>query len=359
MWKQTNQVKEGDGKIWSVAFNFVSPQHHDIFASVGGNKASIYRCEADGAISLVQVYVDENREEDFFACKWTVDEASGAVLLLAAGLNAVLRVIDVSHETLQWTAQGHGDPINDIAVHPLRPSIVVTASRDQALRVWNIQTKVCVAILHAEGGHRNEILSVDFHPTDVNRFVSAGMDNAVKVWSLTDTNTAKAKLAASMTWVSGPTAFKPAHISSPVFSSRKVHAGYIDCVRWMGDFVVSKSVDNRILVWKPPGSGPEDARMRADGHIHFIQELALEDADIWFIRFSMDARCRVLACGSRTGRVFLWDTDAVTPHAKFRVKRPPGKDNTVRQTALSHDGSILLFSCDDGTIWRFDRNGGD
>ena len=59
------------------------------------------------------------------------------------------------------------------------------------------------------------------------------------------------------------------------------------------------------------------------------QELALEDADIWFIRGSMDARCRVLACGSRTGRVFLWDTDAVTPHAKFKVKRPPGKDNTV------------------------------
>lgn len=30
---------------------------------------------------------------------------------------------------LMQTAQGHGDPINDIAVHPLRPSIVVTASR--------------------------------------------------------------------------------------------------------------------------------------------------------------------------------------------------------------------------------------
>lgn len=44
------------------------------------------------------------KEEDFFACKWTVDEASGAVLLLAAGLNAALRVIDVSNERLQWVS---------------------------------------------------------------------------------------------------------------------------------------------------------------------------------------------------------------------------------------------------------------
>ena len=27
------------------------------------------------------------------------------------------------------TARGHGDSINDIAVHPLRPSLVLTASR--------------------------------------------------------------------------------------------------------------------------------------------------------------------------------------------------------------------------------------
>ena len=42
------------------------------------------------------------KEEDFFACKWTVNEATDDNLLLAAGLNAALRVINVSNETLQW-----------------------------------------------------------------------------------------------------------------------------------------------------------------------------------------------------------------------------------------------------------------
>ena len=60
-----------------------------------------------------------------------------------------------------------------------------------------------------------------------------------------------------------------------------------------------------------------------------MQELALEEADMWFIRFSLDASSRLLACGSRTGRVFMWDMDTVSPHPKWRVKRPLGKHNTV------------------------------
>ncbi len=37
--------------------------------------------------------------------------------------------------------EGHGQPINDIAVHPIHPDWVVTASKDNSLRLWNIKTK--------------------------------------------------------------------------------------------------------------------------------------------------------------------------------------------------------------------------
>ncbi len=44
----------------------------------------------------------------------------------------------------------------------------------------------------------------------------------------------------------------------------------MDCVRWAGDLCLSKSVDERIFLWRPELGGPDDA---ADtrGHIHLVQ----------------------------------------------------------------------------------------
>lgn len=52
-----------------------------------------------------------------------------AVQRITVHQKAVTGWVTECHSAVLQTAQGHGDPINDIAVHPMRPSIVLTASR--------------------------------------------------------------------------------------------------------------------------------------------------------------------------------------------------------------------------------------
>lgn len=48
----------------------------------------------------------------------------------------------------------------------------------------------------------------------------------------------------------------------------QVHWDYVDCVRWLGDLVLSKSVDNRIILWMPDTSSPQSI---AKGRINLVQ----------------------------------------------------------------------------------------
>ena len=77
---------------------------------------------------------------------------------------------------------GHGNSVNDLKVHSKHPSLILSASKDESVRLWNMQTGVTVLIFGGSGGHGNEVLSCDFHPLKEWQFASCGMDNAVKAW---------------------------------------------------------------------------------------------------------------------------------------------------------------------------------
>ncbi|KAG2441491.1 hypothetical protein HXX76_003113 [Chlamydomonas incerta] len=453
--------------LFCVAFNTFDLAHRDVFASVGQHRATIYRLLPGGQFEVLQVYEDGDRGrkssaagsgggadadggsgggavpgagvggpaaaaaaaaaattaagEHFYCCKWSVDASTGAALLLLAGEKALVRVLDVSRGCLVHTLAGHGKSVNDIAVHPTRPHLFLTASEDESVRLWNLRSRTCVAIFAGEGGHRNKVLSLDFHPWDGHRFLSSGMDNAIKIWSLgpierlIDESDGAVDgcvgggVGATAAAAAGPRrAFPTRVVQQPLFSTLRVHNDYVDCVRWMGDLVLSKSVHDVISLWRPhsqakhrrpppggaaaggagssegagqgqgqgQGQGAEesdeewDVGVSASGRLggESVASRATKIADFhladslrtWFVRFGADLHFNTLACGSAKGKVFVFAPRVTSAAAlgcqpKARLGAPQCR-SVVRQTAVSWDGNSIIAACEDGTIHRWDRD---
>ena len=97
----------------------------------------------------------------------------------------------------------------------------------------------------------------------------------------------------------------------PIYVTRDIHSNYIDCVRWYGDFIFSKSCENEIKVaksgllyfiiyfsffqcWEPDLSKPHE--INPSPPVTAMISIPLADSPNWYVRFGID---RYLQVGSR------------------------------------------------------------
>ncbi|CAI5932039.1 unnamed protein product [Closterium sp. NIES-64] len=189
------KVSEGKKPVFGGCFNMIDPRYLDMFASVSGNR----------------------KDESFYTVAWMRGQ-QGRPLLAASGSSGVIRIIDCwretvvhsftgtggavnevsvhpTHPSLLLSASkdeshggavnesfighggavnesfirhggavnesfiGHGGAVNEVRVHPTHPALLLSAGKDESLRLWNTDTGVCVAIMGGSDGHRNEVLS--------------------------------------------------------------------------------------------------------------------------------------------------------------------------------------------------------
>lgn len=155
-----------------------------------------------------------------------------------------------------------------------------------------------------------------------------------------------------------------------------------DCVQFVGDVVLSKSVQNVVVLWKPIVTSEDSAIFdtiypdfinernksnsddRIPSKVIFLRSFTVENCNSWFIRFdSPSPYNEILALGNHSGEVMVWklmgrddeDNDKERANNKnegLLCKLKTG-GSTVRMVAFAGK-DCLLAVCDDSSVWIFE-----
>lgn len=337
-------------------------------------------CEEENEDFIVrQVYKDVDEEENFFSCIFAgrsvrhspkVDlepsndeNALGPQLCCVGGKRGLIKVIDPVKQSLVFTLMGHTDELYDMKRCPVNEWLLLSASNDETIRLWNLKYPSLIAIFAGHQGHREAVLSIDWHPFG-QYFASSGMDGTIRVWSIEEPNVKNAieeSFKSPLLPEETTSNFKTVYHQIPFWVTSKMHTDYVDCISFVGDLILSKSTTNTVSLWKPIFCTSDDSRLPESNavttssndskeQILHLLDYSVPDCGQWYIRFGLDSDCNLLAVGNCIGDIRVWEIGgAKKPNIVFNAMCSA----IVRMVAFSPDGQIMVAVCDDSTVWKY------
>lgn len=130
----------------------------------------------------------------------------------------------------------------------------MSASDDQTIRIWNWQSRTCISVLT---GHNHYVMCASFHPKE-DLVVSASLDQTVRVW---DISALKKKTASP-----GDDMLRLSQMNTDLFGGvdavvKYVLEGHDRGVNWASfhptlPLIVSGADDRQVKLWRMNGNYP-------------------------------------------------------------------------------------------------------
>ena len=360
-----------ENKLFSVPFH-KGEKHaiydilveNDTIITCGSNYIKIYNYQdiKDSKNEPQMTFFSENEIFHAISVSEIKQSDRNVNVLAAGGMSSIIHLINLNDFVEFKQLIGHRNEIYDLKFHPYECDILLSASKDFSIRMWNIFTGAQIVIFGGPEGHIAEVLSIDWH-LSADYFVSTAIDGYVKIWKIEDNIRNKinesreiGKLGEMKNITSeGKKYFKTLIKSNTMFSCNSIHENYVDCVRFNGNLVLSKSVDGMIKEWLPIFNSEGDYYYLVNTYSYLISE------KVWYIKFNIDTTFRYMSVGNNKGNVFLYELNRNNNvneddlnyicTTKETCAIMSSSEFSVRQTAFHKDLKYLTWVSDEGLIF--------
>jgi len=209
----------------------------------------------------------------------------------------VIQVLDVNTGKWLRTMMGHEDSVMCL---DFDDKYIVSGSKDNSIRVWNIETSECEHLLES---HNNGVRTLRF---DSRHIVSGARDSTIKVWDLA---------------------------TGTLHNTLRGHHYTVYCLEFDDQFIISGSVDKTIRLWdRETGENLKEMK----GHSNSIRCLKFD-------------RQRIVS-GAWDNHVKVWDMETGTDLMTYRGHKD-------RVMCLQFDERKIVSGSVDKTIKIWDMRG--
>lgn len=294
----------------------------------------------------------------------------GEQLLCVAGHCRTIKVVDtMSARGIVMELKGHGDEVWDLKFSPADEWLLASASKDQSIRMWNLKTGSCIAILTGHEGHRDSPVCMSWHISG-DRIATSGADTFVKIWDVGEGSPVRqAQLASHQAaekffQPQGSAAeirvTKPVFVQFPIFSAHLLHAHCVDCIRFVGDMLISKSLEGKLILWCPDVPDPPPTTCFATplhpppSKIKVVRVWKYKDGIICYVPFVVDCWHKFLLVSNSRGEIFVWEIGAQSLKPIETIALPTQDMTVFRSMAFCPEGETLVAGADNGTVWKWE-----
>lgn len=306
--------------------------------------------------------VGDSAGDDIFS---SYPDGQGPQLLCVGGFTGAIYVIDLVRKRKLKTLIGHGHQILDLQVCPVHEWLLLSTSQDESARIWDLRSSTPLwQILAGHFGHRDLVISAAWHGSGT-MVATGGMDTEIKLWKVDPAERADVTATAKNPMGVTGNRSRPERQHIPIFSTSRVHVNCVDSIHFLGDLILTKSIDADIVLWTPeprlpnPTSIPRNQSSSSSSsssapeiplpnQVIALRKFSYKNADVWFTPMAVNHACTLIAVGNKVGQVYVWNLDQPGNHPIAKLSIGQGRNGNVSSSSTSTSSATMNHSAAPG-----------